>query len=330
MSNKITYCVSSACFFGMHKTNLWNFPTELLGFLNLGEIDSAVKIAKMLDIKIEIVYRSSYKLFKLIIKNDMVESFHAPIFFDFHSAFLQGLRYFSRDKSFFNAIMGYLIFGSLTRDFNKCTDVALKYGAKLIVFHPRELSLFISKGSEILSRKGIDFVIEPDWKRPKRTPYFWIWEKDKIADLSNNIGVGICLDTSHTLISYQKGDIAENLCGTFDFYQKKTKGVYAIHLSAAMPDPENPMRIHDKSLGGMPLDNRFVSDRVIDAFQTFHQHVVSTNYSGSIVIELFSFPEGGSSSQREKAVYTTLETLQARGQKNISISISGKTTMRPL
>lgn len=333
MQSHISYCVSTACFIQTSVRDINHLFNCISKFPYLDEVEVSITMAKKMDIGVEVVYRTkTQKKINRLINNNrgVIWQIHGPIFYSLLCAFKQGLRDYPKNRVLAHPLASFLLLGTVKNDIEDCKEILMHTKTEKIILHPLGAYLLMSKLSTHSKELTDNILIEPDWRRPNANTSSWIWEREKVAKLANDMGVGICLDTSHTLISYQEENIAENLCKSFDFFQRSTKGVYSIHLSAAIPNSQNKMRVYTNSLGGLPLDHRYIPENVLEGFRIFHQHINHCGYNGTIVIELFRFPEGDTIRQREKAVYSTLETLFSKPKNSTSISIANSPTNKPI
>ncbi len=320
MSKEVEIGVSTATFIRAQ-----NPP--LIG--HIPEVEAAVLSAKNLGIGLEVVYRNSAQ--KKIIErcwesNVPVFQIHGPIFYDLADGVRAGMAEPSKSWVAVNPLLGILSLGTLRRDFEATLTFARNLGVSRVVLHPRGAEILYKKGLVNASPEG-DFsvAIEPDWRRPKESEH-WVWQPEKVLEIAEKNGGGICMDTSHTSMSLNSVD---HLVSLYEKYKKAPKGVLSIHLAAVIPDTE-AYWILGRKKAGLPLDPRYVPPQALGAFREFYQHLRLDNFSGPVIIELFNFPGGYSLEQRKKAVEITLESLNSGKNSEASISLSGKTTSRPI
>lgn len=135
---------------------------------------------------------------------------------------------------------------------------------------------------------GIAFAIEPDWRRLKDAPN-WIWEAEDVVQIARDSNSGICMDTSHTIIS---NNALGSLFTTYEALKKAPGGVAAIHLSAAIPEA-NRESLHIGgsfgTKGAMPIDDKIPS-AVRGVFREFYQHVkADPDVNAPIILEFLHF-----------------------------------------
>lgn len=301
------------------------------------EIDRALKVAKDLGIGLELVYRVGIEniLFdgSERLKNRVLQ-IHGPVFVNTVDAIQQGIeehRGGSLKGILLSAIQNPLIAqfanGTLEGDWQATKALKRFLRVQNIVLHPW--------GADVLSQKGFmsfrpgsatTIAIEPDFQRRKSAAHI-IWETEKVKEIADRLGQGICLDTSHTVISYNSTDA---LVKAYEAYKTSPKGVAAIHFSVAVPS-DNRDDFFTKGTGALPLynDPAIIPPSVRDVYREFYQGIMhDASFTGPLILEMWSFPKGGSFEDRRKAVEETLNVLEGSNEPPHSISSPDSPTRR--
>jgi sugar phosphate isomerase/epimerase len=309
-----------------------SYAGVLVGRPYLGEVDPTMSTAEELQLTIEWVYRvggahHAQQLFGA--KPSIVRQIHAPIFYDFITAAVQGAGELSRTRLVLNPLLAVLALGTLRHDFMENVRLAQALRVTQLVVHPHGARRLQQSGLLSLAKAhGIRLAIEPDWRRPDAC--FWLWQREVVREIADTLDEGICLDTSHTLISYQSGAVGPTLCQTYDELARARRGVVAIHLSGALPDAQNEVSIYGAGRRAVPLDPRMVPPEVLGGFREFMEHLRQMRFQGQIVVELFSFPGGDSLERRKAAVWNTLNALFTGARNDGSMSLRGRPTWQKL
>lgn len=316
--------LSTACFMD---SNLGEARKYFGAFIShrqyLPEIPSSLQVAKKLGLGLELVYRKGADKETLVLfegRKVPVLQIHGPIWYDLPTAFREGWQEASKSGAIIDPLLSFLALGTLKGDFKKCLSLANKLRSPQIVIHPGGAEILYRNGlSQLTASYGLNLAIEPDHRRPNEASC-WIWQPEKAVELAGKANEGICMDTSHTIISQRS---VRHLCETYDKYKKTPKGVLSIHLVAAIPE-DNPWELHRKRNGGLPLDPRIVPPYILGAFREFYQHLLRDRFSGPIIVELFQFK----GLNREEAIYNTLNSLETNPKFPSSISLPGEPTVR--
>jgi hypothetical protein len=292
------------------------------------EIDAAIETAKELDLGLELAYRIGIdRLSKRISTSEVsINQIHGPVVWDLQTGINESVGTIVSKSTKSKLIelaktvgMIKLANGSLKDNWNDTVNIANKLGAKNIVLHANSTEiLYKNKKAIFTSNESIVVGIEPDFKRLTDKPGI-IWEPNEIVRIANLTEQGVCLDTSHTGITYNSLDEMFNL---YEKYKKEVKrGVVAIHFSVAIPG-ETRDEFFTKGTGARPLyqDTR---DSIKGRYIEFYQEVMrDQSFKGPFVLEMWSFPKGNSIKDRQQAVEETLNVLNGSKEKYKTYSIS--------
>lgn len=288
----------------------------LQGGIYAPEVSEAIKAAKELDLGLEIAYRVGLGRISNEIQESgiSVQQLHGPVVWSLKESVSEAVGT-NGDSSFFakmkGAAMGVgmakLANGTLEANWKDTERLAYELGAKSIVLHPNGAQiLYKNRGIILGSDDNLVVGIEPDFRRMKEKPGI-IWDPEKVIEIATITNQGVCLDTSHTGITYNSlGDM-------FYWYNRLKrfvpKGVVAIHFSVALPSKDRE-DFFTKGTGARPL-YRDTPDMVKGAYREFYQQVMKDpDFSGPLVFEMFSFPKGDSMDDRRHAVAETLDVLE--------------------
>lgn len=319
--------VSTATFVEFRFSQAVNLlASRLIGNAYIPEVGRALQVASELGLGIEYAYRnnSGSASHEILSSNVPVLEVHGPIFYDFIDSLHNGLNENSRLGVIKDPVIALLAGGTIKADLKNCfEETSYSLGASSVVLHPHGAEIAYQNGLlQLADNYGISIAIEPDWKRNRESPY-WNWNPRNVTNIATNLEQGICLDLSHTGISFNDVD---HLIEIYEFCKQAPKGVLAIHMNVAVPG-------ETEAMGGLPLykDRAIVPDAVHGVYREFWQHVqADQSFKGPIIIELFAFPKGESFEQRRKAVEETLESLISYSSQDPSISLPQKPTIRPL
>jgi sugar phosphate isomerase/epimerase len=288
----------------------------LQGGIYAPEIDQAIKAAKEFGLGLEIAYRVGLGRASNDIQESgvTVEQLHGPVVWSLKESVSESVGTNS-DSSFFAKMKGAalgvgmakLANGTLESNWKDTERLAYELGARSIVLHPNGAQILYKNRGVILGLdENLVVGIEPDFRRMKEKPGI-IWDPEKVIQIAQITDQGVCLDTSHTGITYN------SVADMFRLYEKFKKevrrGVVAIHFSVAIPN-EDREDFFTKGTGARPL-YRDTPDMVKSAYREFYQQVMKDpDFNGPLVLEMFAFPKGNSMDERRKAIEETLDVLE--------------------
>ncbi len=333
--------VSSATFFDLSNAESEGkkiVSSYVKGGIHAPEVARTIEAAKKFGIGMELVYRKNLVYLSPQITESNVEVFqmHGSTARSIPNSIKQSLEEHPPTEglgAFINLIespvIAWAAMGTLKGDWDYNVYLALLLGVSQIVVHPYGADYLQKTGLiEVAKNRGVTMAIEPDFKRLKESSSV-IWDQEKVLAIAQKTGEGICMDTSHTIITTNN---LASLSEAYHFYKQAPKGVKAIHVSAAVPG-EHRQAFFTQATGAMPLyqDESIIPSNVRGAYAEFIQEVANDpDFDGPIIIELFSFPKGRSFGQRIKAVEETLNSLLGFVSNGGSLSFPGQPTARPI
>lgn len=280
------------------------------------EISAAMKTAEELGLGVELAYRVGLRRSQEIWSSGApVHQIHGPVIWSLKEAASEALGT-TNPKSLKSKVInsalsvGMAAFGNgtISSDWGETVALTRELGAKSIVLHPNGAEILYKNRNVIFGPDDqLVVAIEPDFKRMTEKAGV-IYEPDEVIRITEITEQGVCLDTSHTGITYNN---TEAMFKLYEKYKKEVKkGVVAIHFSVAIPgENRSEFFTSNPGTGARPL-YKDTSDWIKGAYREFYQMVVKDeDFKGPFVLEMWSFPKGNSMDDRKRAVEETLEVL---------------------
>lgn len=280
------------------------------------EIESTIQAIRMFGLPAnEIVYRRGLGQIELM-ENVFVQM-HGPVFLDLVHSIKEG-KEDSIAKAGINSMIALFAMGTVSQDLNEAKRIAESIGIKHIVLHPYSADIAFKNGLVSLSDSAaMGISIEPDYKRPNDNPYI-IHDPYEVIDIAHEHETAICMDLSHDVITHNSLDY---LWWDYELYKNAPGGISNIHFSVAIPSPDGNFYTLDR--GAEPLYADTPRDIATPYIEFVNGVLQDRDFKGNIIIEISSFPKGGTISSRVEAVKETLGSL-FDSSKSATYSIPNK------
>ena len=273
---KPTFSVSTATFFNEYNPRLvgstYNRP-------DLSEISRTTQAVEELgEMGMEIVSRKAKpeQLAKVLTRKDLILSVHAPIWWDLPWAVKHGLQEENQVVGLAkNVVASAFVFGTLKTDFHLTDNLAQQCQAKTIV-HPHGAEALIEHGYLDFRDKST-ICVEPDSRRQARKGP-WVWQPKEVLKMSQEHGLSIVMDVSHTIIAMNNLDLRT----PWETLNDDCGRVKVVHLNASIPDPERGSPAMDER--GLPITG---DPNALAAIKELYQQALSDNPKINFVFEYF-------------------------------------------